>query len=1065
MQVALLQQSYQGRMNGWKAKDSSARSFGRPSSLVESKNYLSPTRGPAQPSKNDPNASKSTVNDEEEFSFAKLSSMWKQKDNQKLEITPPTPRTPLKFSAPLTSISKPSIPTPKKVTSYPLKGGPNFQRNNISHSSFQTSREFSSAAEKQEIENHMTSTDVDTSIPDEEITSTLTKIQANIPVYNDNESDNSDSEVIEDLKPKQLWRKNDNLQEQTNGNRPNFMSNLPNAGSDSSDDDDNDDTHDEEDMEQIMKAQMKYGVPYHEQTVNTPDIRLKSMQKRALSNFQMKMPPRAPKKAPNPSKRIDSVQNSISTEYATSLKPKSLILDPYDALDSMSMVNSEVTVQMENKQSAKLLNAFEKKKEKIASELLEDQYDIASHIPDSAFGISAAVLQKLANSRKIGHVKESSVVHSHNADNDPKEEYDHCNVIETDSDEGQIDLSERNLKLSLDQEDDVVCKRVSKLDHEASSDVFDGLSEVMPPTFFGKSSLAPSTSIQKHKLAGTHKTTTEATVSSSASATSSKSKSSTKVISRPRQRSMERERNEDAKKKFTENLAAFAKKVTTSEPKSTAPSFHLNISTSVSTKNKGSMFNPRKSTKTALETVGEDHDGDEENDSVNGSSGPHENIIGIARLNSRDANDESVDVSDYLEVLTTPVQHETHRKSLQRGSYDSHSLNKNQDDDSSGSYKARNVSREMPTNSSDSDSKIGWVPSVLRLYKMRDFSPPKADRSPTSTMHFDEGRLQDAEVSIEDCQLRGLQSIILCRSLLFGDNVNEPSRIISDGKLEMRKSTFSKLSHFNSTNLRNRPVIQEERYSMLEKMAEIHESALKYLQEDKKDEALEVYESFFESYSNQELISYDRGSEKRIISTILYNMGIIYLALDECELALDFLKEARATFEDSDSDEHYPSDMGTIYNAIGIAQFACGEYGKALMILADSLAIRQSFDDKLGMVECLSNIGCVYFALEEMDAANGSMEEALELSRSYCKSCFKKETYKSIDIQRALSDTADVLSNMSFVCHSKYRSSGKSKYLLEEALSIYKSIEFRRDMYDSVENLIITLSSSDMCEV
>lgn len=1036
-------------MAGWRSPN------GSPSALAESKNYL-----PSQPSKTDQNASGSTENDEEEFSYAKLSSMWKQKDNQRLEITPPTPRTPLRFSTSSCSVSKPSIPTPKKNNSYPFRAHQNFHSNGNAKPAFQTSKA-PSISPVNEID--MTSPDVDTSIPDEDITSTLTKIQANIPVYKDDDVIESEDEEIQDITPKKLWKMNDDvqkqhnikrhnftpnlpnagsetiwkkkddLQKQHNIKRHNFMSNLPNAGSDSSDEEN--DTHNDKEMEQIMKAQMSYGVSYHNQTVKSPETGLKSMQKRALSNFQLKLPPRAPKKAPNPSKHSDDVKDSNGTECITPMKPKVLTLDPYDALDSMSMINSEVTVQMENKQSVTLLNAYEKKKEKIASELLEDTYDIASHIPDSAFGISAAVLQKLANDRKIGLATESKSVQCH--------------------------VNESSVKIS-NEEYHTVPNNAPKVKYDANSDIFDGLSEVMSPTFVSKSPSTPNSSIQNHKLATANETPSEGTLSSRRTRSSLSNTASTNGISRPRQRSMERERNEEAKKRFTENLAAFATKVATSEQKPVAPSLHLNISKSVSTKkNKASVINLDKALTNTFEAIGEGQDANEENDVIDGPTSHQENIIGISRI---DANDVDANVSECLEVLNTPIQRESKKKSVLKDSYMLDSSDKIHDDKSYGSYGAKSVSKKMINNLSDSGSKIGWVPSVLRLYKMHDFSPPKSDRSPTSTMHFFEASSKIFEVSIEDCRLRGLQSIILCRGLRYGDNLDEPSRIISDGKIEMNRSTFSKLKHFNSTNLNNGQSLERKCYHMFEKMTEIHESALNCLQEDKKDEALQVYESFFESYSNQELICHDRGMEKRIISTILYNMGIIYLALDECELALDFLKEARVTFEDSDSDERYPSDMGTIYNAIGVAQFACGEYGKSLMILADSLAIRQSLDDKLGMVESLSNIGCVYVALEEIDTANESMEEALDIARSYCKSCFKKERRKNIHLPRILSDTADVLCNMSYLYHLKYRSSEKSEYLMKEALSIYETIEFREDMCDTVNSLMIS-SSSEFCEV
>ena len=63
---------------------------------------------------------------------------------------------------------------------------------------------------------------------------------------------------------------------------------------------------------------------------------------------------------------------------------------------------------------------------------------------------------------------------------------------------------------------------------------------------------------------------------------------------------------------------------------------------------------------------------------------------------------------------------------------------------------------------------------------------------------------------------------------------------------------------------------------------------------------MELYEEFFGCYGNRDFTIGDKEMEKKIVATLLFNMGTLYILEKEYEMAVDFFKEALTSLEQID---------------------------------------------------------------------------------------------------------------------------------------------------------------------
>ncbi len=68
---------------------------------------------------------------------------------------------------------------------------------------------------------------------------------------------------------------------------------------------------------------------------------------------------------------------------------------------------------------------------------------------------------------------------------------------------------------------------------------------------------------------------------------------------------------------------------------------------------------------------------------------------------------------------------------------------------------------------------------------------------------------------------------------------------------------------------------------------------------------MELYEEFFGCYGNRDFTIGDKEMEKKIVATLLFNMGTLYILEKEYEMAVDFFNEALTSLQQIDdrSDE------------------------------------------------------------------------------------------------------------------------------------------------------------------
>ena len=76
------------------------------------------------------------------------------------------------------------------------------------------------------------------------------------------------------------------------------------------------------------------------------------------------------------------------------------------------------------------------------------------------------------------------------------------------------------------------------------------------------------------------------------------------------------------------------------------------------------------------------------------------------------------------------------------------------------------------------------------------------------------------------------------------------------------------------------------------------------------DNALGLYENFFQYYANRDLIIDDKKLEKIIVATLLFNMGTLHILDKGYDMAVDFITEAVSYLKqiESDDQENFVSD-------------------------------------------------------------------------------------------------------------------------------------------------------------
>ena len=748
-------------------------------------------------------------------------------------------------------------------------------------------------------------------------------------------------------------------------------------------------------------------------------------------------------------------------------------LDPYDRFDSMSTVNSDVTVKAENKQATALINALQKNKERSISTAFDQQYEGDSNIPDIAFERMAARLTSNITGAKS---RPKEIKHTQQSQNTPMDESRSAGGAKSRPKEMQRTQQSQNTLMDESRSSDMnvntkenIYATSGSLYHNvprgplngvstAESDVFDGLSDVASsiPSFC-RGFFPPELEAFEERPKKQQPPSSD----------------DSSGDTRERRSEYVPERSDESKKKLTQNLAAFAK---TNSPPRSSNERRMKLRIPKTKDGKSLSFNPQ-----TLESVGEENgiEDSEENGSVDseehGSEDSEENgplpsrsPIGIARFDESTA-DITQELSRHFELLTTLPKESSSRRvqSPQEKTTCFSEASSNPIDDE----RVDDVEEESPFSSDvkspksdkavDIAASVTWIPSMLRLYKRRakpDSRSAGIQSSPNSVMGFSS---RDNTVQLSDCRMSGLGTILLHYNPVYGGEIEEPEILVSNMESEIDENTKHKLRRCIDENSGVKRIkSRRKRKDIFDKAVEVHERALSLFEIGRLEETLEMYETFFECYARKEFMIEDRHEEKHIISNFLFNMGMIYAKMEDCHLASEFFNEALATLEQIDFDDSCSNEIDSIQNEVGVARFGSGYFEEALGDFADLFAIWQDRDVTNGVIQSLNNIGSTYFALGELESCLEAFEEALDVQRFYILNYFGSQpnelSSSNETLKQALAGVSNTLCNLSYV----YKATGSpatARFFLEEALTIHKSL-VRNEQSDHMHDIIDLLS-------
>ena len=559
--------------------------------------------------------------------------------------------------------------------------------------------------------------------------------------------------------------------------------------------------------------------------------------------------------------------------------------DPYDNFDSVSAVESEITVKMENTGKA-----MQKNRENRKTFVLDEKFEGGSNIPDSAFQNMAARLSSNITASKYEYRPSTSA----------RKGFSREKAI-TVQEKSMIETPGLALPMQRISEVDIECSNdpngFGSLFHNvprgganaqvAESDVFDGLSE--------SGSCIPA--FGRNLFPVSEREDTEKSPSNdSKGITRSNSTSQTKHwpdISFDED--WIPERSEEAKRKLSQNLATFAK-TTKKDDNMVDGRIKLKIPSPRSRKEPVELDSP--SGCTSEDSGGSDSTHD-------WKFLPLDTSVGITRVDQNVTPTESVDIikdlSQHFDLLTNSPKKTPLKAKMNVSGVKLMPIMK----DGGDLFHQCDVKyANKHDEAADIVASVTWIPSMLRLYRRKSVTDSRKKGAKRSHLQTSPNSVVDAKkenkITDSDCMLNGFETILLQYNQEHGGNIKDPASIISQMQANVDTNFIHKMRDgIDAGTKRINP--HRRKADIFDKAIEVHERALSLLEEKNLDEAIAVYEAFFECYSRREFDVNDEEQEKRIIAIFLFNMGILYLLLNECDLAIDFLKEGLSTLIDEDS--------------------------------------------------------------------------------------------------------------------------------------------------------------------
>jgi len=856
-------------------------------------NTNSPTIGNISAQDQQPIQNINTMVQDDDFSYANLRSMWSQRDKEAkpVKISPPTSRTPLRLAA--------RSPERRRVD---YSNGTNVGRNTQINKAHPVPKSRQMKRFELEMQSKVTLTNGahlldDTLRSSREENSDTASVEKDEGIIKSRDlsietiETNSDEENIQ---PTQLWAHDDCIEKSSGDGCKDFEEVRSHDDSDGS----------SGDGRSFFEA-AQYGIAHEscQETELAADHFQESIQDQAPEedSFQdirpnMEDDIAAAFSTPDSRDSFQDIEPNMQDEMAAAFStfPSSDVwkvtqsrdpydaFDPYDNFDSGSAVESEITVKMENT----IMKAIQKKRENRKTSVL-DEFEGGSNIPDSAFQNMAARLSSNITAAKYrpskGLPREKAIIFQENS------------MIETPGLSSPMKtISELDIECSNDSSGFGSLfhnvPRGGANAHVAESDVFDGLSEMgssIPA--FGRNVFPVS------EREDTEKSPSNGSKGITRSNSTSPIKHWPDI---PFDEDWIPERSEEAKRKLSQNLATFAK-TTKKDDNMGDGRMKLKIPSPRNRKEPVELdYSP--SGRTSEDSGGSDSTDD-------GKFFPLDTSIGITRVNQNvtptDSADIIKDLSKHFDLLT-----KSPKKTLLKAKMNVSGVklmpNMKDDEDLFSQCDVKYANKH--DEAADIVASVTWIPSMLRLYRRKSVTDSRNKGATRSHLQTSPNSVVDAKkenkITSSDCMLNGFESILLQYNQEYGGNIKDPALIISQMQAKVDTDVINKLRDgIDADNGTIRINSHRRKADIFDKAIEVHERALSLLDGKNLDEAIAVYEEFFECYSRREFAVNDEEQEKKIIAIFLFNMGMLYLSLNDCDLAIDFLKEGLSTLIDEDS--------------------------------------------------------------------------------------------------------------------------------------------------------------------
>jgi hypothetical protein len=537
--------------------------------------------------------------------------------------------------------------------------------------------------------------------------------------------------------------------------------------------------------------------------------------------------------APNESR------DSISTTFAS----RDLYdnFDPYDNYESFT-VNSEETVKVQNKE---VTESREEKKDQPSFPIFDGLcHEDESIIPDSAFeSMAARIASNIAGSSNTNSTK--SVGLRSDTQN-----------VKSSSFKASFEMDETNLESNYEHHINTYFSPNRGMS-SAESDVFDGLSDI--GSMINAFGLLTPDFDQTHSLQKNQETKTSFPEELPSKTRYPKERPSTVFPNRIP------EKSQDAKRRFVENLASFAKKDTTRKKQ-------IKLMGQQTLQCKTDSIS-------SLAPVKEDAN-DETCDEISSSA--------------VETSDCSLGFSTWNQgKQIKPCQNETSTMHPTRSEPIAPHREEN-----SVHHSDHNFNQHAPNLLAN----VTWIPSMIRLYKLQSVTSTK--KKPIQPIEFTQSPNSVVDINMadnitySDLILEGFNSIQLHRYEIFGGRIADPTSLLRNYPFDLNESVHvqNKLESYKKSVCDNkRFYLRKKRTKMLDKAVEVHLNGMLSIQMKRFEDAAGIYESFFECYSQREFEAEDVKQEKQLISVFLFNLGIIYAHMDEFSPSLDFLNESLIT--------------------------------------------------------------------------------------------------------------------------------------------------------------------------